>query len=189
MGLEIYREEYKTNRYVVVKNTLDKETLECLSDYIFQEYSNGNTHKQSEPTNNMSDCLYMGEPFRKILLKLLPSVEAIVEKFLLPSYSYTRIYRKGDVLRKHTDRRACEFTISLCVSKCSNAPWLFNIERKDKSVIGIDLNPGDFLLIAGRELTHWREELKSDWQVQSFFHYVDYYGEYRDHIWDRNLIF
>ena len=48
-----------------------------------------------------------------LLETLLPRVEAESGMRLLPTYSYLRVYKRGDVLRRHTDRPACEMSVTL----------------------------------------------------------------------------
>ena len=39
---------------------------------------------------------------------------------LEPTYSYLRVYKNGDVLHKHTDRKACEYSVSLTLKRESD---------------------------------------------------------------------
>ena len=50
-----------------------------------------------------------GDPaFDGLLEYLRPRVEKHSGLRLLPTYSYFRLYKRGDVLRRHHDRKACE---------------------------------------------------------------------------------
>ena len=44
---------------------------------------------------------------------------------LLPTYYFDRFYYEGQMLEKHTDRVACEISVSVQVSSNSNRPWEF----------------------------------------------------------------
>lgn len=52
----------------------------------------------------------------------------------------------------------------------------------------INLNPGDAVIYLGREVKHWRNELKGDFQSQVFLHYVDQNGEFTEHYKDKRTI-
>jgi hypothetical protein len=170
------------NSYCVIRNSVDPITLKNMHDTIFFEYSRGATTKRPY---GIADCLYGGKVFEHVLLQLLPTIESTVQKFLLPSYAYSRIYRKSEVLKKHTDRPACEFSVTLCVSRPDSTPWPIYLTTKTNEDIECNLEPGDLLLMRGQDLPHWREQLVGEWQVQSFFHYVDYNGPHREWVWDK----
>ena len=54
------------------------------------------------------------DPLMESLLEhLQPAVEQFTGLQLWPTYSYCRIYQHGDVLESHTDRIACEVSVSL----------------------------------------------------------------------------
>ena len=47
---------------------------------------------------------------------MLPLIEKHSGRKLLPTYSYMRIYKKGDVLADHRDRESCEISATLNLS-------------------------------------------------------------------------
>ena len=55
---------------------------------------------------------------------LLQEVKPVMEKHtgikLSPTYSYARIYKKGDVLARHKDRYYCEISTTL---NLGGEPW------------------------------------------------------------------
>jgi hypothetical protein len=118
---------------------------------------------------------------------LLLAVQPIMEKQtglkLIPTYSYARIYKKGDILHRHKDRFSCEISTTL---NLGGDKWPIFIEKdsnKGKIVEGkgyvtentkgikVDLNPGDMLVYRGNLLEHWREEFKGEDCAQVFLHY------------------
>lgn len=46
------------------------------------------------------------------LVDLLPRAEELSGLKLFPTYSYFRVYHRGHVLPKHTNRQACEISLS-----------------------------------------------------------------------------
>jgi len=59
-----------------------------------------------------------------------------------------------------------------------NKVWPIYIGEGDGS--RIDISKGSLMMYRGEDVPHWRPELKSDWQCQVFFHYVDADGEHAD---------
>jgi hypothetical protein len=103
---------------------------------------------------------------------------------LYPTYSYLRIYMKGAVLEKHTDRNSCEVSATIPLSYDCPAIWPLFLETSER-VIPVELEPGDALIYKGIELPHWRERFAGERQVQVFLHYVRKDGEYSDFRFDK----
>ncbi len=125
---------------------------------------------------------------------LMLKVQAVMEKTtglkLYPAYTYARIYKKGDILKRHKDRFSCEISTTMnlggdawpiYLNPDPKAGYVYGAKRglhqiqsyeptKDKG-IKVDLNPGDMLVYSGCELEHWREKFKGKECVQVFLHY------------------
>ena len=90
---------------------------------------------------------------------------------LEPTYSYLRVYKKGDILHRHTDRDACEYSASITMKRePKDAIWLLYLET-DKTY-GVELEAGDALIYKGIESPHWREKFEGERLAQVFLHYV-----------------
>ena len=92
-----------------------------------------------------------------------PALEKITKLKLIETYAYARVYKKGDILKKHTDRSACEVTTTLNLGGD-----LWPIYVNDKKFV---LKPGDILAYKGCELKHWREPFEGNMCVQVFHHF------------------
>ena len=93
------------------------------------------------------------------------------------------MYKKGDILRIHKDRPACEISVTLTIGYEGKVPWPIYLLDKNEEPISIDLEPGDALIYKGIETYHWRAINKYGNQAQVFLHYVNKHGtrsEYRD---------
>ena len=119
-----------------------------------------------------------------LLIDLLPAAEKITQLQLFPTYSYFRVYHRGDVLAKHTDRPSCEISLSVCLGFQGEKPWPLMVEGAGGSS-AVELNPGDGLLYKGIECPHWREPLNGDFTAQVFLHYVDQNGPYAEWKFDK----
>jgi hypothetical protein len=111
----------------------------------------------------------------ELLGDLLPDVEAATNLKLFPTFSYFRMYRKDDALQKHTDRPACEISLTLCLGYQARCPWPIWIDGPAGSS-AIELEPGDALLYRGCECAHWRELFDGEHAAQVTLHYVDQNG-------------
>jgi len=102
---------------------------------------------------------------------------------LIPTYSYARIYKKGDILHRHKDRFSCEISTTL---NLGGDPWpIFLSPRENVGIpdgkkitaasnakgVKVDLKPGDMLIYKGMELEHWRETFEGEDCIQVFLHY------------------
>lgn len=119
-----------------------------------------------------------------LLMDLLPRAEEICRLKLFPTYSYFRVYHRGDVLDRHTDRPSCEVSLSLCLGYEGAKPWPLMVEGP-AGISSVELAPGDALLYRGIECPHWRETLEGDCTAQVFLHYVDQNGPYAEWKYDK----
>ena len=72
------------------------------------------------------------------------------------------------------------------IAQNSNHPPLLSIlEKCYADAIAIHLNPGDLCLYHGCDLYHWREPFTQRWYLQSFLHYVNANGPYKDCLYDK----
>lgn len=184
MDLENLQNDFKNNNYVKLTNMINLEDLTIIKNTLLKitDYS----YDKKDITNNLSYYLYNEPCSKKILLKLLPFIESVVCKSLLPSYAIIRKYFRNSVLLKHVDREACEYSVSCMIAYSEHINWPIFIDKNDKHY-PIILTPGDILVYKGQELPHWRNELSIDWYIQLFLHYVDIRGNYKDWVWDRRL--
>ena len=104
-----------------------------------------------------------------------PLVEQASGLALYPTYSYFRLYKHGDVLKRHRDRPACEISVTLNLGQEPAEPWPIYIER-DAAPFAAQLCPGDALIYRGCDCFHWRDAYRGVRLAQVFLHYVDRNG-------------
>jgi hypothetical protein len=110
-------------------------------------------------------------------------MEKSTELKLYPAYTYARVYKKGDELKRHKDRFSCEISTTINLggddwpiylepdpTKGTDKPGVGYVSENTKG-IKVDLKPGDMLVYRGIELEHWREKFKGKECVQAFLHY------------------
>ena len=95
-------------------------------------------------------------------------ITSIVEKEtglkLIPTYCYTRKYFKGSTLISHTDKDACEISLTYCIS---GPEWEINVG--DNTLI---TKIGNGVIYKGCEIPHGRSEPSSGEVIQVFNHWV-----------------
>jgi hypothetical protein len=117
-----------------------------------------------------------------LLLYIQPILEKNTGLKLAPNYSYARIYKTGDILKRHKDRFSCEISTTL---NLGGDEWPIFIEKDPKKGgmkdgkyvtgntkgIKVILKPGDMLIYKGNILEHWRDVFTGNECVQVFLHY------------------
>ena len=138
-------------------------------------------------------------PMLFFLWGLTPAISRLVGRDLLPTYDYFRVYRAGDVCRVHSDREACEHSLSLTLGYSDGKVWDLEIGRRpvvgpregvaddfggDENV-SIGMAPGDAVLYRGLHRRHGRTAPNPNrWSAHLFLHWVARDGHYRDQAFD-----
>ena len=175
--------QFALNRYVLLKSLLGNPDLALTYEYVCAITQAG-LMKEGDRLVPHTACRYGDQITDGLLLKLQPAIELVTGLRLYPTYSYVRLYKKGDQLTKHTDRESCEISVTLCLGMSPNAPWPIHVEGPHGSS-GVELAPGDALLYRGIECAHWRTPYHGDQLGQLFLHYVDQNGPYAEWKFDR----
>jgi len=182
--------DFKNNGYVLVKNFLSKEFCDFAYDYckmkalvaIKLRNSKNVLYKKSihgtfeDPQAIGCFSIYSDIFMETILKRSLPKIQEITGYELLPTYSYWRLYQKGNELKDHIDRESCEISATLCIGYDSHYSWPMFVDNKP-----LVTEPGDIILYKGAELNHYREPFKGKYHAQAFLHYVDKYGKYKEY--------
>tara|TARA_Y100001972_G_scaffold85121_1_gene103665 strand:- start:72 stop:713 length:642 start_codon:yes stop_codon:yes gene_type:complete len=176
---------FKKNKYTVLKKAISKEMADFIYSYFlnkrsvaavlfnekyispFTEYFGVWTDAQVPNTYSH----YADIAMETLLQKVKPIMEKHTKLKLSETYSYARIYKKGDVLTRHKDRYSCEISTTL---NLGGDPWPIYLDptgKKGQAGIKINLDPGDMLIYSGCDLEHWREEFKGKDCGQVFLHY------------------
>ena len=161
------------------------------SNYISRFTPGFGTWEDRQVPNTYS--IYSDFFMETLLMKVLPIMEKYTELNLVPCYSYVRAYKKGDILKRHKDRPGCEISTTLHLG---GDPWTIHIDptgtnsvideykniNKPNAPKGIqvELNVGDMLVYRGCELEHWRKPLEGNLCVQTFLHYNNVDGPFKD---------
>lgn len=102
-----------------------------------------------------------------------------------PTYSFVRVYRRGQELTAHTDRPACEYSVTVHLGASDPTPWPVSYRDLDGQDHHVELAVGDGVIYRGCDVTHWREPCPVEWYAQVFLHYVDSDGPHAAERFDR----
>lgn len=173
--------EFDKKGYTIVRGFLDPVSIATMSRYM--EYRAKQVDEDYvDPTSRFS---FYADPLAEtILYNSREDIERVCGRKLHPTYSYSRVYVRGDELKKHVDRPSCEISVTVNVAINSDKPWPIWCRYKDSPVECL-LEPGDAVVYKGCEVEHWREPLRhADINAQFMLHYVDANGPYSSYRWD-----
>jgi predicted 2-oxoglutarate/Fe(II)-dependent dioxygenase YbiX len=163
---------FEENGYVVLQNVLPKQTCDELVQHMFKLYEDGKLVRDAQCP--LSDAVYGNPLFDTLLQNVAVPLGQALGKKLLPTYSYARIYRTGDTLKKHLDRPACEISTTLTLGYDAKANWpIYISDQEGTKESPVTIEPGEMVAYKGTEMLHWRKEFKGNWHVQVFLHFVD----------------
>jgi len=198
----------KFNKYHVIKKAISYELANFVFNYFLLKrdavkfmydnnitYDNGmmGTWNDSQIPNTYSH--YGDNVMETLLVKVLPIMAQETGLELIATYSYARVYKKGDILHRHKDRPSCEISTTIHLG---GHPWPIFIDGtgadnilsghetttivKPNAPAGtkVILDVGDMLVYSGCELEHWREPLEGDMCAQVFLHYNHVNGPFAE---------
>jgi len=184
--VEYIQMSFKENGYVHIKNVLPNDYCRLVTQYTLFEQMNDVNGKNLEGVTDQvpgTHSVYGDSLMESFLRFLQPVAEKHSELELIPTYSYYRIYKSGDILRPHRDRPSCEISMTLTldyyytdVDKDYKWPLIMN----NKPIV---IDSGDAVLYRGCDNEHERKKLdvgEESFHVQVFLHYVDANGPYAE---------
>jgi len=153
---------YFCNKRQVAKHLQDTKFISPFDD-------TWGTWKEKQIPNTYGH--YADLVMETLLERVLPKMMKVTNLKLIPTYSYARIYKFGDILHRHKDRPSCEIS---CTLNLGGDEWPIYLDptggegKEGKKVL---LKPGDMLAYSGCDLEHWREDFKGKDCCQVFLHY------------------
>jgi hypothetical protein len=204
---------FKTKKYQVIRGALSKELANFIFNYMLLQRDAVAfmiKHNQVNPANpfigthddkQVPGCYakYADWVMETLLQYMRPIMKTKTGLDLVPTYSYTRIYEKGNTLWRHRDRPSCEVSTTLHLG---GDEWPIFIDGTGtRSIISrknpygptgeeVDIKPGapkgtkiilkvgDMLIYSGCDLEHWREPFQGKVCSQVFLHYNYANGPY-----------
>ena len=178
---------FKKNKYVIIKQAVDKDLALFLYNYFYMKRQVLDTCRNARFISPYETLLgeyeradgqiphtyssYSDIAMETLMLKCQPEMEKVTGLKLYPAYTYARIYKKGDELKRHKDRFSCEISTTMNLGGDDWPIYLEPSGETGKKGIKVDLKPGDMLVYSGCELEHWRNKFKGKECIQAFLHY------------------
>ena len=199
---------FRVNRYQVIRKAASYELSNFIFNYFLLKrdavkymYKNNIVHdigmlgtwSDIQIPNTYS--IYADHVMETLMVKMLPVMKKETGLQLIPTYSYARLYKKGDILHRHKDRSSCEVS---CTLNLGGDPWPIFIDGTGANSIlsgsetttvvkpnapkgtKVLLEVGDMLVYSGCELEHWREPLEGNTCAQVFLHYNHVNGPFAE---------
>ena len=196
---------FKKHKYTIIREAISKDLVLFIYNYFlmkrqvydtclkakyispYEEFLGGYREENLQVPNTYFS--YADMVMETLMLKCHPMMEKVTGLKLQPAYSYARLYKTGDVLKRHKDRFSCEISTTMYLG---GDPWpiylsphenvgLPESEGGKKGItvgskakgIKVTLKSGDMLIYRGCELEHWRNNIKRNDCAQVFLHYND----------------
>ena len=207
---------FKTKKYQVIRQALSKELANFIFNYMMLQrdavdwmFNNNKINPANPFVGTRQDPQIPGAYSRyadwvmeTLLQYMRPVMKAKTGMDLIPTYSYTRLYEKGNILKRHKDRPSCEISTTLHLGGDEWPIFLDptggdfvvdeykNIHKPGAPKgVQVDLKVGDMLIYAGCELEHWREPFQGNVCSQVFLHYNHANGPYaKTNLFDKRPI-
>jgi len=187
---------FEKDNYIVIKKAIDPKIANFVYKYFLLKRSVARTLFDTKYISPFTEYWgvwndeqvpetyshYADVAMETLLKDVLPIMEKETGLKLIPTYSYARIYKKGDILHRHKDRFSCEISTTL---NLGGDEWPIYIEAKENVGTPDDgfpavsenkgskliLQPGDMLVYKGNLCEHWREAFEGENCGQVFLHY------------------
>jgi len=173
---------YEKNRYVLIKSFIPPQLASFIYHYAHIRKARAATMADSKWPGYREDIdgtftdqqvpgtysCYADPMMETLLLQGLEGMRKITGLNLAPTYSYWRLYKTGDVLKRHKDRPSCEVSTTLCLGynnsnlkdkkkdwqKYNWPMWVDKTGGFGNKGIPIHMEPGDMIVYRGVEIEH-----------------------------------
>ena len=189
---------FKTKKYQVIRQALSQELANFIFNYMMLQRDAVDFMMKNNKVNPLNPFIgrrddtqvpgayskYADWVMETLLQFMRPIMKAKTGLELIPTYSYTRLYEKGHVLKRHKDRPSCEISTTLHLGgdlwpiflDPSGADFVIDEDKQTikpgaPKGIRVDLKVGDMLIYSGCELEHWRGPFEGNICSQVFLHY------------------
>ncbi len=176
---------FKKQKYTVIRLAISNDLASFIANYFLMQKQVSVTCRQARYFSPFETILgtydddqipntyshYADIAMETLMLKCQPDMEKATGLKLYPAYTYARIYKKGDELKRHKDRFSCEISTTMNLAGDDWPIYLEPSGEVGKKGIKVDLKQGDMLVYSGCELEHWRNKFRGKECVQVFLHY------------------
>jgi len=117
---------FQNNKYQVIRKAVSYELANFIYNYFMLKrdavkwmyennivFDNGMFGTWTDQQVPNTYAHYADNVMETLMMKVLPIMQQETGLELLPTYSYARIYKKGDILHRHKDRPSCEISTTI----------------------------------------------------------------------------
>ena len=197
--------DYRKNGYAHLRGLIPPEVAAAFLSQLRQDIGPGpiplsqvNEHPNLLARPAFEAYGHFYRPMNFFLWGMTPVVSSLVGESLLPTYDYLRIYRQGDVCKVHSDRYACQHSLSLTLAYSDARAWPLEIERASSDpsarveegfdgseLASIAMGVGDAVIYQGVKHRHGRTSPNPNrWSAHIFLHWVARDGPYANEAFD-----
>jgi hypothetical protein len=173
----------ENNNYIFIDNFITKKEAEDLYKQFKKDIKSHPNEFKKDTQCPKSFSIYNYRPFLELLTNKTSYISELIGEPVLPTYTYARLYQKGEVLAKHKDRPSCEISVTLNIG--GDKDWEIFFTKPNKEQVSVNINQSQAALYLGCESEHWREAFKGKEYAQVFLHYVRSNGPNWIHCFDR----
>jgi len=166
-------EKFKKDKFVYLGNAINPKQASELSNLLIKAHEQGHSKKDTQCPE--SDSFYNFPALTTVLHRLAEPLSHALETELKPTYVYARLYRPGQELKPHIDRKECEISATMTLGHAEDSDiWPIYMGKDKTDTVGtpITIDVGGMVLYHGCDLRHWRTAYRGEWQTQVFFHYI-----------------
>ena len=206
---------FQENRYDFKEGLIPKDLCAVATQYaLFRQKYFDNREDPVDGQIPNTTSIYNDTLMETLMYFMHPHMEEVTGLKLCPTYTYYRVYKPGDELKRHSDRPSCEISTTVCLGwDYKDVPedyrWGMYVDPEsnhhlpenktedgkfkpdNREGLLLKHNPGDCIIYRGCELEHWRDPFKvgeGSYQVQVFMHYIDKDGpHYPEHQFDQRV--
>ena len=182
--------DYAADGYALIEGLLAAQLAKALLDRIWADLKDEKFQLRHAPANALLTKPAMElhgarhPPLTAFFWGLTPLLAQLTGTPLLPTYCFFRLYQRGDRLRVHADRHACEHSLSLTLGYSDGEVWPFEIGQRaavagsaedfgDEPFASLAMRPGDAMLYRGIDRRHGRiSPNPNGWSAHLFCHWV-----------------
>lgn len=184
------RGDYSADGYALIENLLPAELAKAMLDRFWTDLRDDKFQLRHAPSHELLTRPAMEVhgarhvPLTTFLWGLTPLVAQLAGAPVLPTYCFFRLYQGGDRLRVHSDRAACEHSLSLTLGDSDGEAWPLDVGQLParpgveedfggEPFTSLDMRSGDAVLYRGVDRRHGRVVPNPNrWSAHLFCHWV-----------------
>lgn len=165
--------------FKLIKNFIEKDFIDFIQDYFSIKINSNQYDKNFKNFTNGYE-FYSDPLVETILQNSCESISEYMEINLVPTYSITNMFMKGDSYKEY--KIGCSEVSAILLLGSSNLDKKFSINFINKTKF--DLCLGDLIIFENKKLKPKEFKILDDWILQTSLNFVDNEGEFKDNIYD-----